>query len=279
MRRAGSAIGLALTLAAGALTVGRAHAAATASCAAPLSLMAIEPALVASAARIRQGDALTIVAVGSSSTEGIGASSPDHNYPTVLASELHERFPTLTVRVINRGKGGEDAGEEMARLEPDVIADHPDLVIWQVGTNAVLRHDDLTADGEIIERGVARLKQSGSDVVLMDLQDAPRVIARRAHGEMEALIAGIAKRNKVGLFRRFDIMRHWEDEHPADSAMMIGPDGLHMTDYGYGCLAAHLAEALAWNWWLQMQPGQHSAHVVALGTKPADANAGRFLPP
>ena len=30
---------------------------------------------------------------------------------------------------------------------------------------------------------------------------------------------------------------------------MIGPDGLHMTDASYGCLARQLAAALARNWW------------------------------
>jgi len=35
---------------------------------------------------------------------------------------------------------------------------------------------------------------------------------------------------------------------------MIGPDGLHMTDRGYFCLAANLAEALAGNWWAQQRP-------------------------
>ena len=29
---------------------------------------------------------------------------------------------------------------------------------------------------------------------------------------------------------------------------MIGPDGLHMSDRGYHCLALELAEALAANW-------------------------------
>jgi hypothetical protein len=29
---------------------------------------------------------------------------------------------------------------------------------------------------------------------------------------------------------------------------MVGPDGLHMTDASYGCLANELAEALALNW-------------------------------
>ena len=57
----------------------------------------------------------------------------------------------------------------------DVVALHPDLVIWQVGTNAVLRRDDLSADGESLRAGVAMLKNAGIDVVLMDLQYAPRV--------------------------------------------------------------------------------------------------------
>ncbi|MBV9825898.1 MAG: SGNH/GDSL hydrolase family protein [Alphaproteobacteria bacterium] len=241
------------------------------NCTAPMPLVAIQAPLTESAARVRLGDTLTIVAVGSSSTEGIGASSPAHAYPALLEHELHERFPDLALRVINRGKGGEDAGEEMARLERDVVADHPDLVIWQVGTNAVLRQDDLALDGEIIERGVARLKQIGADVVLMDLQDAPRVTARSTFGVMQGLIAGVAKRDNIGLFRRFDIMRNRATEHPAEAARMIGSDGLHMTDDGYGCLAVNLAEALAWNWWSQTPPSARTARIAAFHPKSGDA--------
>jgi len=172
--------------------------------------------------------------------------------------------------VINRGKGGEDVTEELARLDRDVIAERPDLVIWQVGTNAVLRRDDLAADRELIERGVAQLKQSGSDVMLMDLQYAPRVIARPAYAEMEQLIANAAKSGQVGLFRRFEMMQQWQAARPADAPgmadAMIGPDGLHMTDRGYSCLAANLAEALAGNWWSQQRTAQRppTARVAGL---------------
>jgi len=221
---------------------------AAASCAAPPALMKIEPPEARSAARIDQGTPLTIVAVGSSSTQGVGASAPDLSYPSRLAAELKQRVAAIDIRVINRGKGGEDVSEELARLDRDVIAERPELVIWQVGTNAVLRRDDLTADRELIERGVARLKASGSDVVLMDLQYAPRVLARPAHAEMEQLIAKVADRASVGLFRRFEIMRYWQGGQRADAPKMVGPDGLHMTDDGYGCLAVELAEALARNW-------------------------------
>jgi len=192
---------------------------------------------------------LIIVAMGSSSTLGVGASAPSMSYPSRLEGELRDRFPGLEIRVLNRGIGGQDVGEELNRLDRDVVAEHPDLVIWQVGTNAVLRRDDLAADEQLIRRGVSSMKENGIDIVLMDLQYARRVLARPAWGEMERVIGEIAHSNHVGLFRRFEIMQEWDHTQQLAPAAMIGPDGLHMTDASYGCLASQLGEALAWNWW------------------------------
>src|SRR5438477_7223522 len=217
------------------------------ACTAPPALTRIEPALAHAAARIDQAKALTIVAVGSSSTQGVGATDPSLNYPSRLETALKQRLPGVAIRVINRGKGGEDAEEEFARLQRDVIAEHPDLVIWQVGTNAVLRRDDLEMDEVLLRRGVSLLKQSQADVVLMDMQYAPRVLERRSHAAMEQLIAEIAHHTGVGLFRRFALMQYWRAAQPPESPKMIGADGLHMTDAGYGCLAGALAQALAAN--------------------------------
>jgi lysophospholipase L1-like esterase len=220
----------------------------TPSCATPPALSAIDAALDRTALRIEAGRPVTIVAMGSSSTQGVGASSPAMSYPSRLEQELADRFPGVDVRVINHGVGGQDVGEELIRLGRDVIAENPDLVIWQVGTNAALRRDDMSADEQLIKRGVALMKEHGIDVVLMDLQYAPRVIARPASAEMERVIAEIAHRTHVGLFRRFEIMQDWDHTHQLAPTAMIGPDGLHMTDASYGCLANQLAEALAWNW-------------------------------
>jgi lysophospholipase L1-like esterase len=240
-------------------------------CGAPAALTVLEPAQARVAARVGRGEALTIVAIGSSSTQGVGATTPDLSYPSRLETELKNRFPGIAIRVINRGKGGEDVAEELARLERDVIAEHPQLVIWQVGTNAVLRRDDLATDEELIERGVARLIASGSDVVLMDMQYAPRIVARPAYAQMEQVIANVAKSANVGLFRRFDMTRHWQTSQPSDAPTVIGPDGLHMTDRGYFCLAATLADALAANWWSQERASQRppAARIAGFaGPKP-----------
>ena len=219
------------------------------SCAVSPALSGIGVALDRSVGRIDQGGPLIIVAMGSSSTLGVGASAPSMSYPSRLEVELRDRFPGLEIRVLNRGIGGQDVGEELNRLDRDVVAEHPDLVIWQVGTNAVLRRDDLAADEQMIRRGVSSMKEDGIDIVLMDLQYARRVLARPAWGEMERVIGEIAHSNHVGLFRRFEIMQEWDHTQQLAPAAMIGPDGLHMTDASYGCLASQLGEALAWNWW------------------------------
>jgi lysophospholipase L1-like esterase len=218
------------------------------NCAVASRLSAIEAALDRTALLIHSGKPLTIVAMGSSSTLGVGASAPAMNYPSLLQQELRERFPGVEIRVINHGVSGQDVAEELTRLDRDVIAEHPDLVIWQVGTNAVLRRDDLSADEQLIRRGVSSMKEKGIEVVLMDLQYAPRLLARPASAEMERLLAELAKRTQVGLFRRFEIMQEWDRTQQLAPAAMIGPDGLHMTDASYGCLANRLAEALASNW-------------------------------
>ena len=225
------------------------------------------------AARIDQGGPLTIVAIGSSSTAGIGATSPDRSYPSRLEAELQQRFPAIEIRVLNRGKGGEDAPEEVARLSADVVALHPDLAIWQVGTNALLRRDDISADGELIRDGVALLKRHGIDVVLMDLQVAPRVLDRASYPLMERLIADTATEEQVGLFRRFALMRYWESSHASGALPMVGSDGLHMTDAGYHCLAASLAKALEANWQAETKFARraHAATDAIAGLRPPSA--------
>jgi acyl-CoA thioesterase I len=217
------------------------------NCAAPTALSVIDAALDRSAARIDRGQPLTIVAMGSSSTKGTGASSPAMSYPSRLEAELRDRFPEVEIRVLNRGLGGEDVRQEVARFGQDVFALDPDLVIWQVGTNAVLRRDEFADDERSIRRGVGSIQEHGIDLILMDLQYAPRVLARPAWSEMERIINETARRAHVGLFHRFEIMREWDHLQVAPMAM-IGPDGLHMTDASYGCLAHQLAAALAWNW-------------------------------
>src|SRR5258708_3438893 len=79
---------------------------------------------------------IKIVAIGSSSTAGAGASSPDATYPSRLELELTQHFLWHDIAVLNRGANGEEAADMLARFDANVVAEQPDLVILQTGTNS-----------------------------------------------------------------------------------------------------------------------------------------------
>jgi acyl-CoA thioesterase-1 len=194
---------------------------------------------------LASGAPIKIVALGSSSTYGAGASTSAASYPSRLAEELARRFPGHEITVLNRGVNGDEAADMLARLDKAVIAEKPDLVLWQVGTNSVLRDQAVLPHATLLHEGLARLKATGADVVLIDPQYAPRVIAKSNADGMVSLIAAAAKAEHVCLFHRFALMRHWhETEHlPFDT--FVSADGLHMNDWSYACLAKALGIAIA----------------------------------
>jgi lysophospholipase L1-like esterase len=200
--------------------------------------------LARTARRLANGAPLVIVAVGSSSTYGAGATSPAASYPSRLAVELKQRFPSRDITVLNRGVNGEETAQMLGRFENDVIGAHPDLVLWQVGTNSVMRDHSLAAHGVLLREGIAQLKQAGADVVLMDMQYVPKVLAKSEAPGMEDQLAITAKQENVDLFERFAIMRNWYDVQHIPFEAFAAPDQLHMNDWGYGCVAKLLADAI-----------------------------------
>jgi acyl-CoA thioesterase-1 len=196
------------------------------------------------AARLEQGKQVTIVAIGSSSTFGVGASSSAASYPARLEALLKERFPNAAIKVLNRGVNGEEAAEMFARFDKDVVAANPDLVLWQVGTNAVLHNPVVSGQASPIHQGLQRLKATKADVVLIDPQYAPAVIARPQAQRMVDLIRLEASGEGAGLLRRFALMRSWYEVRHMSFRDFVSPDGLHMNDWGYDCIARHLAAAI-----------------------------------
>ena len=197
------------------------------------------------ARRLAAGQPIKIVALGSSSTVGLGATSSSASYPSRLAVELAARFPESNITVLNRGANGEEAAEMLARLETSVVVENPDLVIWQLGTNAVLRNHPLDTKATVLHQGLARLKAIGADIVLMDPQFAPKVLAKSEAEGMVEHIAAIAKAERVDLFPRFDVMRRWHEVQSLPFDVFVSPDGTHMNDWSYACIAKWLAAAIA----------------------------------
>jgi acyl-CoA thioesterase-1 len=215
------------------------------NCGAPSDLVRLDYPLRHAGQRLAAGVPITIVAIGSSSTSGAGASSPAMNYPSRLEAELKTLFPRSSIKVINRGVGGETAKDMLARFDQQVIAEKPDIIVWQVGSNSVLRDQPLAPAGDLIREGLRKLKAAGADVILMNPQYAPKVIAKHDAELMVDLIGRAAKEARVDLFQRFAVMRYWRLTESIPFETFVSPDELHMNDWSYGCVAKLLAGAIA----------------------------------
>ena len=196
-------------------------------------------------------DVINVVAIGSSSTQGEGASTPAANYPSRLGDALGRQFPKRTINVLNLGVGGQEAPDEAARFKSDVLAKNPSLVIWQVGTNAAWKDYFLEDVQAAIFKGIEHLRGVQADVILMDLQYAPALLdkdePKPATREMLNLIADAAARSGSGLFRRFEIMKFWHQVgHVPFEYMISNADGnwLHQNDWSYNCIAQALCNGI-----------------------------------
>lgn len=213
------------------------------SCAVPAAMLAPIGA-PATGRALRAGTPVRIVAFGSSSTEGVGASSPAASYPAQLQAMLSAQFPGTPVEVVNKGIGGEDLIEMAARLDRDVLGLAPTLVLWQVGTNDILRGRDPLPFGVLLAQSIARLQAAGIEVLLIDPQTFPREAELAAFTGIVAQLRAAAKTAGAGVVPRHDAMRHWLDGGQFTYATMLSPDGLHMTDASYRCLASLVAQIL-----------------------------------
>jgi acyl-CoA thioesterase-1 len=215
------------------------------TCTAPAEFSHFDRPLLHTMRTLASGEPLTIVAIGSSSTAGAGASSPAATYPSQLAADLRQRFPGHVITVLNRGVNGEETDNMMARFAKDVMAAHQQLVLWQVGTNSVLRDHPLNPHEAQLHEGIKELKAADTDVVLIDPQYSPAVIAKSETDGMVEQIALAAKVENVDLFRRFAVMRNWYEVDHLGFDVFVSPDHLHMNDWSYACLGKLLGAAIS----------------------------------
>lgn len=196
-----------------------------------------------------------IVAMGSSSTAGRGNVVP---YPYRLEMYLRQFFkdvlhrPELRIEVLNRGRGGEEANEELGRFEADIFHDDPALVIWQVGTNAVFHNEkyDVNVVAENIRKGLAQLCARGFEVLLIDPQYVTKMLwddRAELSDKMVRLIREAAEEAEVSLFQRWALMRHWHVQNKVPFDQLIDtsdPDQLHQSDWSTQQISIALKDAI-----------------------------------
>ncbi|MFH6784514.1 MULTISPECIES: SGNH/GDSL hydrolase family protein [Methylobacterium] len=218
-----------------------AAALSAAACPATLPPAAERMSLALTEAHVARREPVRVLAIGSSSTEGIGASGPDRTYPHLLEQSLRAAWRGTPVGVTNAGIGGETADQTLVRLAEALNQPvKPDLVIWQVGTNDAITGGDEAAFRRRLEHGVALVRAAGSDLIILDQQYYPAIPDHARYERFVGLVAAVAVGAEVPVFSRYALMKDWNRQDPTLLAGMLSSDRFHMGDQGYACLAQAL---------------------------------------
>src|SRR6202166_2874842 len=207
----------------------------------PVVPIPFEHSLTHFAQSLTRGQA-KIVAIGSSTTAGEGNITA---YPGRLLSFLQNEYPKANIAMVNKGIGGQEAPIELQRFGTDVIAEKPDLVIWQVGTNAVWQSPDLNPPPpsfdettRAIRDGLVKLRdETQADVILMDLQYVPAVLTPAKKDKaiaMVEVISELARDAGANVFRRFAFMKGLHQVERVTFDRMVDPTDdsrLHDSDW------------------------------------------------
>ncbi len=247
-RRAAAVLVWAAVLALAALPARSAPLPAAGACSVPGDLLTSTEKLPRVARKLAHDEPVKIVAFGSSSTAGVGASRPQASYPSQMQQELQRLFPRSKITVVNKGISGEDVREMMTRFQRDVLDQRPDLLLWQTGTNSALHHNKVASYTGKLTQGIDMARAAGIDVLLMTPQLSPKFLAVPNHQQFLDHITTIGSLHRVPVIRRYEIMKYWLDSGEMTQAEMINRDGLHQTDRSYHCLgmlAAHMVAGLA----------------------------------
>lgn len=215
-------------------------------------LLALAAAARPAAAEDRAGTPPRIVFLGDSITE---AGAGPHGYVTLAGAALAERLPGT--QTIGAGISGNRVPDLLARLDRDVLARTPDVVVVYIGINDVWHSQNGrgTPKGEF-EAGmrtlVERIRKAGARPVLC----TPTVIGEKKAGTnpLDAMLddyAGVtravAAAAEVPLVDlRKACVAHLEAHNAADAENgVLTTDGVHLNAAGNEFLAARMVDGLA----------------------------------
>lgn len=187
---------------------------------------------------------LTVIAIGSSSTAGVGATTPDSAYPALLQRHLRAMFPASPVRVINAGIGGQRLSQLRARFAVDVAPAAPHLVILQTGTIDAMFGVPIDTFDVQLRAAVIELRGLGADVMLMDSQRYPEFGEGPRYRQFQALLAQRAAETAVPLMRRYAWMSEMMAAGTYGYAQLLSNDVFHPSDLMYSCTGRMLAEGI-----------------------------------
>lgn len=191
---------------------------------------------------IRESRPIKVLAIGSSSIVGVGASSPVAGYTVRLENDLEGFLKGFDVELIPSGISGEQAEGTAARIRAEVEDKRPDLIVWQVGTNDAMAHVGEDRFTNCLRTTLDWLAKQRTDVVLINPQYVDRLAKDDYYRRVVEIIADVAREHRVLVVDRFQAMA--ELAYKNGNNLYLASDRFHLNDLGYRCMAEYSARAI-----------------------------------
>lgn len=185
-----------------------------------------------------RGAPVVYVALGDSTVEGIGATSPSATYVSRLHARLRAVYPRASVA--NLGLGGATSADVISgQLERAVLL-RPHLVTLSIGPNDITGRVPVPDYERHVETIFRRLTQETSAVVVANLLPDLAITPRFRGREVAPVVGGLTVRFNEALARAarsygvevVDLYRPSRAEIPRRPELLAA-DGYHPSDLGY----------------------------------------------
>ena len=190
-----------------------------------------------SALALQQSKKVKILAIGASSSAVLGGWR--NGSPPLLEQVLEKTIKGLDVEIINRGFSGELAEAAGERIKIEVALNHPDIVLWQVGTNDALAHVPVDNFRLSVSNAVRWLKSHNIDVILVGLHYMKHLVQDPYYQGIRKSLGEIATSENVLRIGRYEAMEVLARTTTASGRPEQESFGL--TDAGYNCMAQYIA--------------------------------------
>jgi hypothetical protein len=165
---------------------------------------------------VEKDKTLRVVSLGGTSSTLPGPDGASFGYPARLEEALARRLPGVKVSVKAITRPRQSALQMAESIDQLLLDQKPNLVVWQTGTYDAVRGTDPEEFRAAVSDGVEKIKASGADVVLVNMQYSPRTESIVAVGAYADAMRWVSREREVPVFDRLAIMRHWYDQGQFD---------------------------------------------------------------